>query len=300
MPLFSIVIPTYNPGYIEETIDSLLSQNIKDYEIIIVDDGSDEEYIERILKYKEKIKFIRQENKGSTYARNRGIQEAKGEYIVSFDHDDLMFPNALQIYKFVVDYFNHPPFIVAKMTWFSNANELLFSPNESEPIECIKYDCFYKKNKALTFMNSNMIIKRSLLEKVGYYPHNSFAYDDYRLVFRIGNISPLISIEKPSTVGYRKHDSWSRKPKYLSNGVLALIDDERANLLPGGKEYKFDRRGLIATSTLSIFKYYLGFKNLYWIIKILFKIRFMIFYGPIRKIISLKYNSMIYKINRIN
>lgn len=296
MPLFSIVVPTYNPKYIEETINSFLTQTCTDYEIIIVDDGSDKEYLDKILKFEGKIRFFRQENMGSTYARNKGIQEAKGEYIVSFDHDDIMFHYALRIYKDLIEYLNSPPFIVAKMTWFSHINELFPQSNEFGFIKFVKYDCFFKKNKAITFMNSNMVIKRSLLEKIGYYPHNSFAYDDYRLVFRIGNISPLISIENPSTVGYRKHDSWSRNPEYLSKGVLALIDDERKFILPGGKEYKLDRKGLIATSTLSIFKHYLGLKNFNWIIKLLFKIRFMIFYGPIRKVISLTYNSKVYEI----
>lgn len=83
----SIIIPYYNTKvFTDELLKRLESQMNEDCEIILVDDGSDEAYFPDV----EKIKVIRQKNKGVSGARNRGLKEAKGEYIVFIDSDDLV------------------------------------------------------------------------------------------------------------------------------------------------------------------------------------------------------------------
>lgn len=86
----SIVIPCYNDSlFIEESIDSAISQSYGNKEVIVVDDGSEVETKEIIKSFKSKIDLIiTQENKGLSAARNVGIQEAKGEYIIVQDSDD--------------------------------------------------------------------------------------------------------------------------------------------------------------------------------------------------------------------
>jgi len=98
MPKVSVIIPTYNYGqYIEKAIDSVLAQTYQDFEIIVVDDGSTDN-TRAILetKYKDKVKYIFQENKGAAAARNRAVKEAKGEYLSFLDADDTFFPDNLQ------------------------------------------------------------------------------------------------------------------------------------------------------------------------------------------------------------
>lgn len=91
--LVSIITPCYNGSkYIVETIESVLSQTYKNWEMIIVDDGSTDSsatVVQKYTKKDERIKYIYQDNAGSASARNNGIRNAKGRYIVLLDADDV-------------------------------------------------------------------------------------------------------------------------------------------------------------------------------------------------------------------
>jgi len=91
MPKVSVIIPTYNCAkYINNAIESVLRQTYKDYEIIVIDDGSTDNTKDVLAPYIEKglVRYIGQENRGLPGARNRGIKEARGEYIALLDADD--------------------------------------------------------------------------------------------------------------------------------------------------------------------------------------------------------------------
>lgn len=91
-PKVSVIIPAYNVAeYIAETLDSVLSQTFKDFEIIVVNDGSpDTENFERLLeKYREEIIYLKQENKGAGRARNAAIERARGDLLAFLDGDDV-------------------------------------------------------------------------------------------------------------------------------------------------------------------------------------------------------------------
>lgn len=98
-PLVSIIIPTYNDGHVVcEAIDCSLNQTYDHFEIIVVDDGSTDG-TERLVKekYGNRIKYIRQENKGLSNARNTGIRHASGKYLQFLDSDDLIDQNKISI-----------------------------------------------------------------------------------------------------------------------------------------------------------------------------------------------------------
>lgn len=90
---FSIIIPVYNTEkYLRHCIESVLNQTHKNYEIIVIDDGSTDGSGAILDDYKtdERFKIIRQENHGQSHARNVGIEEAQGDYILFLDSDDLL------------------------------------------------------------------------------------------------------------------------------------------------------------------------------------------------------------------
>lgn len=91
MPFFSVVIPCFNKeDYIGETLDCVLNQTYTDFEVIVVDDGSEDKSIKVISNYNdERIKIISQVNSGVSKARNTGIEYSKGNYIAFIDADDL-------------------------------------------------------------------------------------------------------------------------------------------------------------------------------------------------------------------
>ncbi len=98
MPLVSIIIPCYNQGqYLAESIGSVLASDFYDLEIIVVDDGSTDPATITLLEQLNhpKTKLIRQENRGLAGARNRGIAEAQGTYILPLDADDRIGPGYL-------------------------------------------------------------------------------------------------------------------------------------------------------------------------------------------------------------
>jgi glycosyltransferase involved in cell wall biosynthesis len=89
-PLVSVVIPTYNqPAFLHEALESVFAQTFKDYEIIVVNDGSTDDTGEQLERYGGRIRLITQENQGIGRARNRGMDAASGRYIAFLDHDDL-------------------------------------------------------------------------------------------------------------------------------------------------------------------------------------------------------------------
>ncbi len=100
MPFFSIIIPTYNRAHIiTKAIESVLSQSFQDFEIIIVDDGSEDKTIEFLQSYlSEKVHCVLQKNAGVCSARNHGARLAKGRYLIFLDSDDWLSENCLMLY----------------------------------------------------------------------------------------------------------------------------------------------------------------------------------------------------------
>ena len=100
-PKISIIIPTFNCGdFIYRTIESVFAQTYKNYEIIIVDDGSTDstkDKIDLISKKGIPINYIYQANAGPAAARNTGIRNAAGEYITFLDADDFWIPEKLEL-----------------------------------------------------------------------------------------------------------------------------------------------------------------------------------------------------------
>lgn len=90
--MFSIIIPNYNcEKYIKECLDSIFNQTFIDYEVIVIDDGSTDNSIEVIKNYNVKILHTKRKYAGG--ARNKGLEEVKGEYIIFLDSDDWLYDN---------------------------------------------------------------------------------------------------------------------------------------------------------------------------------------------------------------
>lgn len=92
---FSIIIPAYNAeAYLSRCLNSIFSQDFRDYEVIVIDDGSTDGTA-ALLKQYPQVKVIGQNNQGMASARNRGLESALGEYILFVDSDDRLCPSAL-------------------------------------------------------------------------------------------------------------------------------------------------------------------------------------------------------------
>ncbi|MBS1665716.1 MAG: glycosyltransferase family 2 protein, partial [Bacteroidetes bacterium] len=97
-PKVTVLMPAYNAGkYIGAAVNSVLAQTFTDFELLIVDDGSEDDTAAVVREYGDgRIRMVRQERGGVSMALNRGLEEARGEYICRFDADDICFPQRLE------------------------------------------------------------------------------------------------------------------------------------------------------------------------------------------------------------
>ena len=293
-PFFSVVVPTWNTGAkIDETIHSLLNQDFPrdQYEIIVVDDGSTDDTLDRLKPYPDRIQISRQQNSGAASARNRGNQLAKGEYIVCFDHDDILFPHALTVYKRVIDAFEHPPVLMAEMTLFSTVEALELASGKPSSVECVKCRDYFGKTIFTAVMNSVLVLRKDRVLSAGGYSPDAGSYDDDDILFKLGNASPMVKIIRPITVGYRMHArNASRDLEFYTQGALALIRNERRGVYPGGGRRMIDRRGLIGSHIIWVCFWHFWkrktplYARFAFIVRLLLHARGMIFVAFLRKV----------------
>ena len=145
-PLVTIIIPNYNEErFIATTIESALNQTYENIEIIIVDDGSTDGSYDIICDYSDKysnIKALRQENANASIARNRGIENAHGEYFYFLDSDDVAQPNTIEIMVDLLDRYD-ADLAIGNMTEIDengeNIKEDLFFNEEGASDDFTKY-----------------------------------------------------------------------------------------------------------------------------------------------------------------
>jgi glycosyltransferase involved in cell wall biosynthesis len=193
-PLVSVIIPTYNRAWVlREAIDSVLAQEFKDFELIVVDDGSTDNTGEILDSYEQDILVLRQSNKGVSAARNRGIDAAEGRLIAFLDSDDLWLPRKLSSQ---VDFFNSNPAAVINQTeeiWVRNGVRVNPKTRHHKFSGMI-----FERSLALCLVSpSAVMIKKNLFSEVGVFDENLPACEDYDLWLRISCRYPVHLIETP-------------------------------------------------------------------------------------------------------
>ena len=95
--MVTVIIPTYNrAAKLTQAVESALAQTFRDFEIIVIDDGSTDNTADAMRRFSEHIRYLRQENRGVSAARNRGMAAANGQWIAFLDSDDVWFPEKLE------------------------------------------------------------------------------------------------------------------------------------------------------------------------------------------------------------
>lgn len=214
MSRVSIVVPFYNCPYINQALDSLLSQTYKNIEIILVNDGATQ-YSEKIIPYLDKIKYIEKENGGTATALNTGIQHTTGDYFCWLSSDDIYYPEKIEIQlafmKEQKALFSHTNYYA-----INNKSRIITSPLGIHPpnrLEIIKR--ISKKN----FINGcSVMINNSVFDQVGVFDENLPYTHDYDLWIRIIQkfdvdylSQPLLLYRVHEQMGTRKHAAIIKK-----------------------------------------------------------------------------------------
>ena len=246
-PFFSVIIPVYNrEKTIAETLESVASQEFRDYEVIVVDDGSDDNTLQ-IVKQFAWVKLIEQPNSGPGAARNRGVAEARGKYVAFLDSDDLWFPWTLRRYHEVITSAEaSPAFVAGRHVLFSNRAEI-----RDVKDSIIKIDCFadyYSAGEPMYWIGaSSFVIGREHFLRVGGFITENVNAEDAELAMKLGTSDGFVFVTEPAMLAYRQHEenitqNWQK----TVSGTKLIVQREYENKFPGGIARRRDRSIIIS------------------------------------------------------
>ncbi|MEG4801757.1 glycosyltransferase [Microcoleus sp. ARI1-B5] len=219
-PQVSVIIPAYNGArYIAQAVESALCQTFTDLEIIVVDDGSTDETHQVLQPYFDRIRYVYQENRGVAAARNRGIQEAKGEFIAFLDQDDFFWSDKLAAQ---IALFRQQPSLGIVNSGWRIVNQ------QGEKISDIKPWEYFPKLDLETWivempvLPSAMMFSRQWLEMAGGFNSEFDSVDDSDLVLRLALLGCEAAWLHQVTVSYRQHDKNVSIKKALKQANLFI------------------------------------------------------------------------------
>lgn len=193
--MISIVIPLYNKEpIIEKTMMSVLSQDYSDFEVVVVDDGSTDNSVEKIEAiHDSRIRLIRQENGGPSKARNTGVKNAKGEWVLFLDADDELEPNSLAYFANLTKKFSEIKFFCAPFYVSIGGHKSL----SFQYVDGIVKDPFYEFCIRRVMPRTGSFICSRELCLAEPFNDNIRRYEDYEWLFRIYKRTYIYSASKP-------------------------------------------------------------------------------------------------------
>lgn len=241
--MISVIIPTKNrKQLLKKAIQSVLMQTYRDFECIIVDDGSTDGTEEAVREFQDsRLRYLRIEEKdsrGGNYARNQGIKNTTGEYVAFVDDDDEWLPDKLRLQK---DYLDKNPDVGMVYCPFYKYYVEDNRRQKIVPNLSCRGDCSKRIFTHIPCVSVTMMVRRDILEKVGYFDENLRFWQEYDLCIRICQITKIGYVNKYLAV-FRcdKKDKnrltnnlydWFDAVKYINRKYAKLIHD-----LPNGTQ----------------------------------------------------------------
>ena len=231
--LVSVIIPTYNRrDLVREAIASVLAQTYQDFELIVVDDGSEDDTAEVVHEFAQecsRIRYIFQQNRGVSAARNRGVALGSGELLAFLDSDDLWQPRKLETQ--VAFFTSHPEVQICQTEEIWLRNGVRVNPHNKH---CKTGGDIFARSLELCLVSpSAAMLRRKLFERMGGFDESLPACEDYDLWLRIAATMPVYFLDTPLVIKRGGHaDQLSRRfwgmdrfrvaalCKLLNSGVL--------------------------------------------------------------------------------
>ena len=203
----SVIIPAYNSAaFLAQTLDSLLAQKLQAWEAVVVDDGSTDNTGDILARYCEKdsrIRCIKQKNAGVSAARNRGLEEATGDYVVFLDADDLYEPDALCAFAEAAKR-SGADIILGRLRFFENGKKGAFHAAADTLAACGTIETFDKR-LLWNFLVCNKCYRRSLLnEQSVRFPASGFSEEGAFFMDAVYTGARMAGTTK-SVALYRRH-----------------------------------------------------------------------------------------------
>ena len=196
-PLVSVVLPTFNRAWtLKDAVESVLSQDYPYIELIVVDDGSDDDTPALLDEYKDKLIVLKQGNSGVSAARNAGIKNSKGEFIALLDSDDAWDKRKISCQ---VEFFKQNPDALICQTeeiWIRNGKRVNPKVKHRKPSGMI-----FEPSLFLCLVSpSAVMMRRRLFDLKGYFNEAFTVCEDYDLWLRVSSSLPIFLIDEPYTI----------------------------------------------------------------------------------------------------
>lgn len=222
--MFSIIIPLYNKELsIGSTVQSVLDQNYDNFELVIVNDGSTDSSVASIQAFKDnRIRLIHQENQGVSTARNRGIKEAKYEWIAFLDADDLWKTNHLQtVLNMIAEYGGYKVFSTSFEYSDRRKTFLYERPSEVFIIE----DYFKEALKEHHIWTGVIVINKSCFERAGHFNPLLSRGEDLDLWARLAkNYAIVKSLKVTATYRVEAENRACNNQSRYGSSIVSIID----------------------------------------------------------------------------
>jgi glycosyltransferase involved in cell wall biosynthesis len=201
-PLFSIIIPTYNHAqFIKKCLDSVIAQTFVNWEVIVVNNFSDDDTIKVVNSYTDgRIKIINFKNNGVIAAsRNEGIRNAKGQWICFLDSDDWWYPNKL---KSCLNHLASSDIIYHDVDYYNKNGRVRRKIVKTRHLEKNVFKDLLLGSNALP--NSSVVVRKELLERVGFMSENPelIAVEDFDCWLRLAKVTDRFVYIAKSLGGY--------------------------------------------------------------------------------------------------
>ncbi len=193
MTRVSVIIPTHNrASFLQEAVESVLAQTFQDFELIVVDDGSTDCTPYAVRRWKDRIRWVRQENSGVSRARNAGIRTARGRYLSFLDSDDLWLKEKLETQVDFLDANPHYAVCYTDEIWIRKGRQV--NPKKIHR----KYSgwIFDRCLPLCIISPSSAMMRREVLDAVGEFDEGLPVCEDYDLWLRISSRFPVFSLGK--------------------------------------------------------------------------------------------------------
>lgn len=252
-PVFSVVIPTYNrAGLLAETLASLWRQRFRDFEVIVVDDGSSDATDALLRAHEPRLTWHRQERRGPGAARNLGARHARGQYLAFLDSDDLWFPWTLDVYARAIAEASQPSLMIGSAEDFSASRDLA-GVSETPPTVSRFADYFAADDAWRCWGAGYSVIRRDVFAEAGGFSDRLPISEDADLVMRLGTAAGCAHVTSPRTLGYRIHpDRSMANLDQTLNGAWHLLNTELAGGYPGGELRAPARRRILSRHLRSL------------------------------------------------
>lgn len=202
MPTVSVVIPTLNRlALVQEAVESVIHQTYRDFELIVVDDGSTDSTMDTVGKEYPEVRLVHQSPKGVSAARNRGVKEATGKWIAFLDSDDFWYKQKLEHQIHQLNQQNKYRICYTDEIWYRNGIRV----NSAKRHRKFSGDLFFHSLPLCIVSPSSVIMDRRLFEEAGGFDESLPVCEDYDLWLRIAMNEPFLFLPERLIVKRNGH-----------------------------------------------------------------------------------------------